>query len=553
MKRIFTVSGTQFTKTALFAVTALLVTTFISAQTLVAVYKETYPNTNNTSLSYPINTSYTGSIGDWSSYSTGKATISSFPAYYSPVTNALKFTSWSTAGIGASDNYATSPVIDLSNQGCFGKYDFVFKLYSYACTYNDNNSYLAVDYSADGGATWTVAWQKTSGQLYASYGSNGLNEIWLGLPNSYLTANFRYRFRTHMNANNANNFYIFIDEPTVYCYTCPDLMTIGDLVWLDANQNGVKEAAETGLPGITVQLLRDNDGDGLNDWDFTPLTTTTDANGKYKFSNIIPGNYLLGLINVNTSYRLVATHFGDPDENADNNNNGWYQSPDFTYIDGGWMTLLPQSEPTNDGDGNNGNLTYDFAVYQLSSLAVQSLHITTSLYNNTVTVNWKTVNEVNNSHFEIERSTDNNSFSAVATRVSDALAGGIMSYSIADNVTGITAKMIYYRIKLVDKQGKITYSNTVAVRLVTEEEKVTVWPNPFITTIKLSYSATANGEVMVRLNDVNGRTIKAQLYKVAKGANQLVMDNLDNLQAGFYTADIYNTKTNTRTTLKITK
>ena len=43
--------------------------------------------------------------------------------------------------------------------------------------------------------------------------------------------------------------------------------SIGDTVWLDANENGTKEPAESGLPGVTVKLYRDLNNNGVLDAD----------------------------------------------------------------------------------------------------------------------------------------------------------------------------------------------------------------------------------------------------------------------------------------------
>ncbi|WP_166454817.1 SdrD B-like domain-containing protein [Duganella aquatilis] len=60
--------------------------------------------------------------------------------------------------------------------------------------------------------------------------------------------------------------------------------TLGDKVWLDANQNGVQDAGEAGVAGVNVILL---DAAGNP----TGVTATTDANGNYSFTNLKPGTY----------------------------------------------------------------------------------------------------------------------------------------------------------------------------------------------------------------------------------------------------------------------
>jgi hypothetical protein len=61
---------------------------------------------------------------------------------------------------------------------------------------------------------------------------------------------------------------------------------IGDLVWLDLDGDGIQDAGEPGIPGVTVTLTgQDADGDPVS------LTATTDADGKYEFTDVPAGTY----------------------------------------------------------------------------------------------------------------------------------------------------------------------------------------------------------------------------------------------------------------------
>ncbi|MBT9499105.1 MAG: carboxypeptidase regulatory-like domain-containing protein, partial [Zoogloea sp.] len=61
------------------------------------------------------------------------------------------------------------------------------------------------------------------------------------------------------------------------------LASIGDKVWVDSNNNGIQDTGEAGYSGATVKLL--------NAAGTVVATTTTDVNGNYKFSNVVPGDY----------------------------------------------------------------------------------------------------------------------------------------------------------------------------------------------------------------------------------------------------------------------
>jgi protocatechuate 3,4-dioxygenase beta subunit len=69
-------------------------------------------------------------------------------------------------------------------------------------------------------------------------------------------------------------------------------VSLGDLVWYDANRDGVyDEATETGVADVAVRLL-DADGNPVKDADGMDVgTTPTDEFGRYLFSNLIVGTY----------------------------------------------------------------------------------------------------------------------------------------------------------------------------------------------------------------------------------------------------------------------
>jgi protocatechuate 3,4-dioxygenase beta subunit len=78
---------------------------------------------------------------------------------------------------------------------------------------------------------------------------------------------------------------------------------IGDLVWNDLNGNGVQDAGEPALPGVTVTLY---DADGK-----VVKTTTTDAGGRYLFDDLAPGRYQVG-VDVPAGYQVSPQGATDP-------------------------------------------------------------------------------------------------------------------------------------------------------------------------------------------------------------------------------------------------
>jgi protocatechuate 3,4-dioxygenase beta subunit len=83
--------------------------------------------------------------------------------------------------------------------------------------------------------------------------------------------------------------------------------SLGDLVFQDNNQNGIQDAGESGVPGVTVTLL---DGAGNS----TGLTELTDASGNYLFPNLTPGDYIVEFSNIPAGFVFSRQDQGTDDD-----------------------------------------------------------------------------------------------------------------------------------------------------------------------------------------------------------------------------------------------
>jgi hypothetical protein len=92
--------------------------------------------------------------------------------------------------------------------------------------------------------------------------------------------------------------------------------SIGDYVWKDLNGNGIQDAGEPGVSGVTV-ILEDCNG--------TVITqTVTDASGNYQFDSVLPGEYRVrfDISALPSGCVFGATNAGDGDNDSDADNNG---------------------------------------------------------------------------------------------------------------------------------------------------------------------------------------------------------------------------------------
>ena len=93
--------------------------------------------------------------------------------------------------------------------------------------------------------------------------------------------------------------------------------SVGDYTWMDVNRDGLQDADEPALPGVTVTLTR-ADGSAVTDASGNPVAAvTTDANGKYVFENLLPGDYKVSFTNP-AGYEATVSDAGD-DRGADSN------------------------------------------------------------------------------------------------------------------------------------------------------------------------------------------------------------------------------------------
>jgi hypothetical protein len=124
--------------------------------------------------------------------------------------------------------------------------------------------------------------------------------------------------------------------------TAPELASIGDLVWEDINQDGIQDAGEPGVPGVTVTLY-----DGASN---IVATSTTDASGLYSFMDLTEGDYYLGFMPPYGYYITLQDQGADDTVDSDAN-----PTTGLTIL----TTLDPdENDPTWDaGMSQIGNIT----------------------------------------------------------------------------------------------------------------------------------------------------------------------------------------------------
>jgi hypothetical protein len=138
------------------------------------------------------------------------------------------------------------------------------------------------------------------------------------------------------------------------------------------------------------------------------------------------------------------------------------------------------------------------------ALPVTWLNFNAHAIDDKVFLNWKTASEVNNSHFEIERSIDGFNFNYLGRVEGNGNKNTPSAFYFYDTKPMIG--MNYYRLKQIDFNGDFEYS---AIRQVKFESTVqfnlNIYPNPFNHSLQLKTNNDFIGEI--KITDFSGRVI----------------------------------------------
>jgi len=154
-----------------------------------------------------------------------------------------------------------------------------------------------------------------------------------------------------------------------------------------------------------------------------------------------------------------------------------------------------------------------------------------------VDLKWVTAVEINNDHFNLERSQDGIHFESIQELPGAGNSNYNITYNATDNAPLFGNSI--YRIKQTDFDGKFTYSemryinnqnsNPVKTFSITD-----IGPNPFSSKVQLTVSESLSGPTTIQLSDMTGRVVYSNTSAVEEGKNTIVVSDLPELPAGNY-------------------
>ena len=186
--------------------------------------------------------------------------------------------------------------------------------------------------------------------------------------------------------------------------------------------------------------------------------------------------------------------------------------------------------------GANGKVTTLSVapLFYCGVLPITLKSFTASLNGSSVNLNWQIGNAVNLSYFEIEYSTDGVNFNKIGDH---DYTNNVSSYNFIHGAP--EAGKNYYRLRMVDMDGKFTYSNILVVNLDNNSEnKLLIYPNPTSSNVTLQFLSNNKQQTQVLIFDNTGRRLISKNISVEKGNNYISITDTKNLADGIYLIEL---------------
>lgn len=185
---------------------------------------------------------------------------------------------------------------------------------------------------------------------------------------------------------------------------------------------------------------------------------------------------------------------------------------------------------TEDGQSVDSYVV-ELPTYQQINLSVALTNFTATENNRAVHLKWTSTTETNNDYFVVEHSTDGTQFKTLGRLQGAGTTNILQSYQFTNATPAYGVN--YYRLKQVDFDGKMTYSQIISINIQHIDNEIFIHPNPLKNITKITLNSTKNEVVVFKVTDTFGREVAAPSFTLQKGINTLEL-NFEQLPSGIY-------------------
>jgi len=191
-------------------------------------------------------------------------------------------------------------------------------------------------------------------------------------------------------------------------------------------------------------------------------------------------------------------------------------------------------------DVNSSGVLND--LWKISSipfiLPLHLLDFSGVLNNETVHLEWQSEQETFFSHYNVQRSFDGTDFTTIGM-VNGAGSNTKNDYDYYDNdLKNHPVQKVFYRLQLINKDGHYSYSKVIMFNLQ-QATAFSVFPNPALHSLNLSFDQVSTAKVAVNIIDMKGMTVKKQTTILPAGRASISVD-VSILSSGTYIISVTN-------------
>jgi hypothetical protein len=195
---------------------------------------------------------------------------------------------------------------------------------------------------------------------------------------------------------------------------------------------------------------------------------------------------------------------------------------------------------------NTATVTINYPM-QAFPLPIKLVSFSGSLSASSVQLKWIVDDNETGNFFELEKSEDGKEYKTTALVLVSSTTGKA-SYSYTDKAASTT----YYRLKIVNKDGSISYSKVLLFRTSkeTNENRLTLQSGTG-TSLNFTYNSSTAGTFTATLYSMNGTALLTTKINCTAGINSFSLDAICNFPKGVYIMEVANNAE--RTTAKLIK
>ncbi|MBK9098158.1 MAG: T9SS type A sorting domain-containing protein [bacterium] len=230
---------------------------------------------------------------------------------------------------------------------------------------------------------------------------------------------------------------------------------------------------------------------------------------------------------VEDSYLTIVNSTSNPNES-------------FYWNGSQWMDTYYYEDPAFPGSAGSANLCIKALTMDEGNVPVELTSFTAINKGSKILIEWETATESNNQLFEIYRR------STTTGKVAEWMLIGFKEgkgtttepayYLFEDDITGINASSLEYRLKQIDFNGKYAYSDIVSVDNLAPNGFVLEqnYPNPFNPSTTIKYAVAEKQFVSIKVYDVLGNEVAVLVNEEKSAGSYEVVFNANHISAGVY-------------------